>query len=199
MPTTPLRVLVAAGLLVAPSVAMAHPGHGADIDVYAGFAHPWEGIDHVLAMTAVGLFAARLGGRALWAVPAAFVALMALGGIVSASGLALPFVEAAIALSVAVFGLAIAAGLAPPVFAAMALVGVFAVFHGYAHGSEMPANGSALAYGVGFLASTAMLHGLGVGVGLAIGNFDAVAQRRAVRVCGVAIGLAGAGLMLGVI
>jgi hypothetical protein len=102
---------------------MAHPGHGAELGLAAGLAHPWSGIDHVLAMTAVGLLAARLGGRALWAVPAAFLSLMALGGIVTASGLSLPFAEVAIALSVAVFGFTIASRIAPPVLAAMALDG----------------------------------------------------------------------------
>jgi urease accessory protein len=162
-------------------------------------AHPWSGIDHVLAMTAVGLLAARLGGRALWAVPAAFLGLMALGGIVTAAGLSLPFAEVAIALSVAVFGFTIASRIAPPVLAAMALVGVFALFHGHVHVGEMPANASALAYGTGFLASTALLHGLGIGIGLVIGNADAALQRRAVRISGFAIGLVGTGLVLGVI
>jgi urease accessory protein len=198
MPRTTRLLLLATGLLIAPGVAMAHPGHGLDLGLAAGLAHPWSGIDHVLAMTAVGLLAARLGGRALWAVPAAFVGLMALGGIGSDS-LSLSFAEAAIALSVVVFGFTLASGIAPPVLAAMALVGAFAVFHGHAHASEMPANVSALAYGAGFLASTALLHGLGIGLGLVIGNGDPVLQRRAVRICGMAIGLAGTGLVLGAI
>ena len=199
MPRTAIRFVIATSLIVAPSIAMAHPGHGPELDLYAGFAHPWSGIDHVLAMTAVGLLAARLGGRALWAVPAAFVGLMALGGIMSAIGLSLPFAEVAIALSVVVFGFTIAAGVAPPVLAAMALVGVFAVFHGHAHASEMPLNGSALAYGLGFMTATALLHGLGIGLGLLIGNGDPALQRRAVRICGCAIALAGAGLVVGAI
>ena len=124
---------------------------------------------------------------------------MALGGIVSAAGLSLPFAETAIALSVMVFGFTIASWIAPPVLAAMALVGVFALFHGHAHASEMPLNASALAYGIGFVVSTAVLHGLGIGLGLVIGNGDPVLQRRAVRICGVAIGLVGTGLMLGAI
>jgi len=199
MPRTTLRVLVAAGLVVAPSLALAHPGHGAEFGLAAGLAHPWSGVDHMLAMTAVGLLAARLGGRALWAVPMAFLGLMALGAIVSAAGLSLPFAEAAIALSVAVFGFAIAARIAPPVVAAMALVGVFAVFHGHGHAGVMPANASALAYGIGFLAATAVLHGVGIGVGLVLDNVQPVLQRRAVRVCGMAIGVLGIGLVLGAI
>ena len=199
MPTTIVRLLVAAAILVAPGAALAHPGHGAELGLCAGLAHPWSGIDHVLAMTAVGLLAARLGGRALWAVPSAFVGLMALGGIVSAAGLSLPFAEAAIALSVAVFGFTIASRIAPPVLGAMALVGVFAVFHGHVHAGEMPANLSALAYGAGFLTATALLHGLGIGLGLVIGNGDPVVQRRAVRACGIAIGVVGTGLLVGVV
>jgi urease accessory protein len=199
MPRTTLRLLLAASILVAPGVAMAHPGHGAELALSAGLAHPWSGIDHVLAMTAVGLLAARLGGRALWAVPAAFLGLMALGGLVSAAGLSMPYAEAAVALSVVAFGCAIASRLAPPILAAMALVGVFALFHGHVHAGEMPANVSALAYGFGFLAATALLHGLGIGLGLVIGNGDPVLQRRAVRICGIAIGLVGTGLVLGAI
>ncbi len=199
MPKTTLRLLLAAGILAAPSIAMAHPGHGPELSLHAGLAHPWSGIDHVMAMTAVGLLAARLGGRALWAIPAAFVGLMALGGMVTAAGLSLPFAEIAIALSVAVFGFTIASRVAPPVVGAMALVGAFALFHGHAHATEMPANASALAYGMGFLGSTALLHLLGIGLGRIIGNGDPVLQRRAVRVCGLVIGLIGTGLLVGAI
>ena len=127
-----------------------------------------SGIDHLLAMTAVGLFAAHLGGRALWAVPATFVAVMALGGVSGAAGISLPFVETAIALSVVVFGLMIFSGMAPPVLAAMALVGIFAIFHGHAHGTEMPVDGSGILYGIGFMVATALLHGFGITLGLAI-------------------------------
>jgi urease accessory protein len=199
MPRTTLRLLLAAGVLVAPGVAMAHPGHGPELGLYAGLAHPWSGIDHVMAMTAVGLLAARLGGRALWAVPAAFLGLMALGGMVTAAGLSLPFAEIAIALSVAVFGFTLASGLALPVLGAMALVGAFALFHGHVHATEMPANVSALAYGMGFLGSTVLLHGLGIGLGRIIGTGDRVLQRRAVRICGLAIGLVGTGLLVGAV
>ncbi len=199
MPRMPLRLLLAAGILVAPGAAMAHPGHGMELGFSAGLAHPWSGLDHVLAMMAVGLLATRLGGRALWAVPAAFLGLMALGGVASAAGLSLPFAEVAIALSVAVFGFTIASRIAPPVLAAMALVGVFALFHGHVHADEMPANASALAYGSGFLASTALLHGLGIGLGLIVGSGDSVLQRRTVRISGLAIGLIGTGLVLGAI
>jgi urease accessory protein len=111
----------------------------------------------------------------------------------------LPFAEVAIALSVVAFGFTIASRIAPPVLAAVALVGVFALFHGHVHAGEMPANASVLAYGIGFLTATALLHGLGIGLGLVIGNGDPVVQRRAVRISGFAIGLVGTGLVLGAI
>jgi urease accessory protein len=184
-------------LLLAPSVAFAHPGHGEGGSLLAGFIHPFSGIDHLLAMTAVGLFAANLGGRALWAVPATFVAMMALGGVFGAAGVSLPFAETAIALSVLVFGFVIFSGMTPPVLAAMALVGIFAIFHGHAHGTEMPVGGSGVVYGIGFMVATTLLHGFGITLGLAIRWFDDVPRRRAMQACGVAIALIGAGLTIG--
>lgn len=199
MPGTAFRLLVTVVLLFAPSVAFAHPGHGEGGSLLAGFIHPLSGIDHLLAMTAVGLFAAHLGGRALWAVPATFVAVMALGGIFGAAGVSLPFVETVIALSVLAFGLVIFSGVTPPVLAAMALVGIFAIFHGYAHGSEMPVDGSGVVYGISFMAATALLHGFGITLGLAIRWFDEVPRRRAMQACGVAIGFIGAGLTIALV
>jgi len=197
MPRTSFRFLVTIILLLAPSVAFAHPGHGEDSSLLSGFIHPFGGIDHLLAMSAVGLFAAHLGGRALWAVPTAFVGMMVLGGAIGTAGVSLPFVETAIALSVLVFGVVILSGMAPPVTAAMALVGIFAIFHGHAHGTEMPASGSALDYGIGFVVATALLHGFGIMLGLAIGRSDEAARRYATRACGAAIALIGAGLTIG--
>ena len=168
MPRTAFRLLVTIALLLAPSVAFAHPGHGEAGSLLAGFLHPLSGLDHLLAMTAVGLFAAHLGGRALWAVPATFVAVMALGGVSGAAGISLPFVEIAIALSVVIFGLMIFSGMAPPVPAALALVGIFAIFHGHAHGTEMPVDGSGMLYGMGFMVATALLHGFGITLGLSL-------------------------------
>ena len=157
MPPTVFRLFVTIALVLAPSVAFAHPGHGGH-SLLAGFLHPFSGIDHLLAMTAVGLIAAQLGGRALWAVPTTFVAVMALGGMFGAAGLSLPFTETAIALSVLVFGLVILSGMTPPALAAMALVGVFAIFHGYAHGVEMPVDSSGMLYGGGFVAAQLRHH-----------------------------------------
>ncbi len=193
------RLIMTITLMLAPSVAFAHPGHGESGSLLAGVMHPFSGIDHLLALTAVGLIAAHLGGRALWAVPATFVAVMAVGGIFGVTGVSLPFAEIAIALSVLVFGLVILTGMSPSVLAAMALVGVFAIFHGYAHGAEMPINGSEVLYGIGFVAATALLHGFGITLGLAMRWFDEAPRRRVMQACGAMIGLIGTGLVIGLV
>ena len=167
--------LAAASLALAvsvalPTIASAHPGHEGTPGFIHGFLHPLGGLDHILAMVAVGLFAARLGGRALWLVPASFVVTMAVAGVAGMAGFALPYVEAGIALSILVLGAAIALEMTMPVAAAMGLVAFFAVFHGHAHGAEMPETMSGLAYGAGFVAATAALHALGIGLGLFIGR-----------------------------
>jgi urease accessory protein len=177
MHRTALRI-VAASLGFVPTIAFAHPGHdGASL--FSGFLHPLGGTDHIIAMVAVGLLAARLGGRALWLVPASFVATMAVAGLAGMAGAGLPYVETGIALSVVVLGLIAVLGVAMPVAVAMGLVAFFAVFHGYAHGVEMPDTASGLAYGAGFVAATALLHGVGIGLGLAIAQFGRGAARRA--------------------
>jgi urease accessory protein len=163
---TPLR-LAAAFIALAPVAASAHPGHDGGGLIH-GFMHPLGGYDHIIAMVAVGLLAARLGGRALWLVPASFVAMMTVAGLAGSTGVALPYVETGILASVVVLGAVAVFGVAMPVAAAMGLVGFFAVFHGYAHGLEMPETASALAYGAGFVAATAMLHAVGIGLGLMI-------------------------------
>ncbi len=171
MHRTALRI-AAVSLALVPTVAFAHPGHEGP-GLAAGFLHPLGGVDHIIAMVAVGLLAARLGGRALWLVPASFV------GTMTVAGLGLPYVETGIALSVVVLGAVAAFGVAMPVAAAMGLVAFFAVFHGYAHGAEMPETASGLAYGAGFVAATALLHGVGIGLGLMIGRVGRSAVRRA--------------------
>jgi urease accessory protein len=166
MHRTALRI-AAASLAFVPAAASAHPGHdGAGL--VSGFLHPLGGVDHIIAMVAVGLLAARIGGRALWLVPASFVATMAAAGLAGMAGMGLPYVETGIALSVVVLGIIGIFGVAMPVAVAMGLVAFFAVFHGYAHGAEMPETVSGLAYGAGFVAATALLHGVGIGLGLAI-------------------------------
>ena len=188
------RALLAASLALVPSLAFAHPGlPGHSHDLMSGFVHPLGGVDHVVAMVAVGLLAAQLGGRALWLVPASFVAMMAAAGLAAMNGIAVPMAEAGIALSIVVLGGAIALRVALPVAAAMAMVGFFAIFHGYAHGLETPTTASGLLYGLGFVAGTALLHGLGIAVGLATGRLDGAFGRNMVRVAGsvaVVVGLA---------
>ena len=186
------RTLLAAALVLTPSLAFAHPGlPGHAHDLATGFVHPLGGIDHVLAMVAVGLFAAQLGGRALWLVPASFVAAMAAAGLGGMSGVALPMVETGIAASIVVLGGAIALRLSMPVAAAAALAGFFAIFHGYAHGLETPETASGLMYGLGFVAATALLHGLGIGICLAVGRLDGSFGRNLVRVAGSLAAVAG--------
>ena len=160
----------ALSVMAATAPALAHTGVGAAHDLAHGVLHPLTGVDHILAMVAVGLFAAHLGGRALWLVPATFVAIMAVGGAIGMSGLPIPFVETGIALSVVALGLVLMTRIAPPVGVAMALVGLFAIFHGHAHGAETPADVGALNYALGFLAATVLLHACGVGLGVSIGR-----------------------------
>jgi urease accessory protein len=162
---------------VLPTLAFAHPGHGGGEltwDFSGGFAHPFSGWDHLLAMLAVGLWAAQLGGRARWLVPAAFISVMALGALLGHDGLTMPGIEQGIATTVFVLGLLIAASVRLPVGVGMALAGLFALFHGLAHGAEMPATAGGLAYGSGFVAATALLHLAGLGLGI-------VVMRRSVR------------------
>src|SRR5262245_41105334 len=136
----------AAAALVLPTVAFAHTGVGEASGFVHGFGHPVSGLDHILAMVMVGLFAYQLGSRALWLVPATFVLAMAAGGVLGVTGLNVPFIEMGIALSVIVLGAIVAVGVKAPVAVAMGIVGLFATFHGYAHGAEMPENAGGLAY-----------------------------------------------------
>jgi urease accessory protein len=196
---TTIRAAAAVITTLLPTAAWAHPGHGATVGFVQGFVHPVTGIDHVLAMVAVGLFAANLGGRSLWAVPLSFVLVMALGGALAVAGIVVPFVEAGIAISIIVLGLAIALRWQWPVAAAMALVGAFAIFHGHAHGAEMPVEASGLEYGLGFMLATALLHAVGIGLGLGIVRFGRASSRRAVQFGGIAVAVAGIGILTGVI
>jgi urease accessory protein len=173
-----LKLLLALTLAVTPSLAFAHLGIGDTDGIAHGFMHPVTGIDHVLAMVAVGLFAAQLGGRALWLVPLTFVAMMACGGAVGMAGLQLPYVEIGIGLSVVVLGGLVATGLNPPLAIAMALVGFFAIFHGHAHGAEMPDTASGFAYAGGFIVATALLHATGIGFGMVIGRTVPIYRRQ---------------------
>jgi len=171
-------------------LAHAHPGHdGHELtwDFATGASHPLLGLDHLLAMVAVGLWASQLGGRSRWLLPAAFVGFMALGAVAGHAGRSFPGLEQAIAASILVLGLLIAAAVRLPVSAGMAVVGAFALFHGMAHGAEMPASAGGLAYGLGFAATTALLHAVGLGLGLALKD-----RAQAVRLAGSVVALAGA-------
>jgi urease accessory protein len=197
--TLMLRLFMIIALSGISPAASAHVGVGDTSGFLHGFSHPLGGIDHILTMVAVGLFAAHLGGRALWLVPLTFVSVMALAGIVGIVGVSLPFVEIGIGLSVVVLGLAIAFQLNPPTLAAMALVGFFAIFHGHAHGSEMPESVSGLEYGIGFICATALLHAVGIGLGLAIGYAGQIYSRRIVQVGGATMAIAGVAILAGIL
>lgn len=180
--------LLLAALFSLPAIANAHTGAGPTHGFFHGFEHPIFGLDHLLAMLAIGLWAAQIGGRALWAVPLTFVATMAVGGALGMAGISLPFIEPAITLSVLLLGLMIAFAVRLPLAAATPLVAIFAIFHGHAHGAEMPADVSGLAYAAGFLAATAALHAAGIGLGIAIQQTTRAAITRA---AGAAIAVAG--------
>jgi urease accessory protein len=186
-------------LLFLSTAAQAHTGVGDTSGFAHGFLHPIGGIDHVLVMVAVGLFAVHLGGRALWLVPLAFVSMMIVGGTLGMAGMQLPLAEIGIGLSVVILGLAVAFGLNLPTVAAMAMVGLFAIFHGHAHGAEMPESTSGLEYATGFVIATATLHGCGIGIGLLLGKLSEAQGTRVSRFAGGAMALAGMAVLAGVI
>lgn len=153
-------------LCLMPSMAHAHIGMGETSGFFHGFLHPVTGLDHMLAMVAVGLWAAQQGGRNLWIVPLSFVTAMVFGGLLGMAGLPIPMIEPGIAASVLVLGLLVAFALRPPLLFCGILVGLFAILHGHAHGTEMPEAVTGLSYGMGFVLATATLHGLGIFFGL---------------------------------
>lgn len=157
-----LLALVFAAL---PATASAHTGGGQAHAFMHGLGHPISGVDHLLAMVAVGMFAVHLGGRALWLVPTTFVLMMGFGGALGLAGTAVPLVEPAIIASVVVLTLAVALRWSLPTVAATGLVGFFAIFHGHAHGTEMPVDSSGFQYAMGFMLATALLHAVGIGIG----------------------------------
>jgi len=183
--------LLLTGAAAGPAFAHLDPvAHGS---LGAGFSHPLTGADHLLAMVAVGLWASLIGGRALWAVPAAFVTAMSVGFLAALGGLGLPFVEPVIAASVVVIGLLAMVALQVPAAVGMAVVGFFALFHGYAHGLEL-GGASGLSFMAGFAAATALLHGAGVALGLGLGGR---AGRIAARIAGGLAALGGLWLVAG--
>lgn len=170
--------------------AHAHPGHVAD-SLMNGLSHPLSGLDHLLAMIAVGLWAAQLGGRARWLVPASFLTVMALGGVLGMGGLVLPFAESGVAASVLILGVLIAASARLPMTAGVTLMGAFAVCHGFAHGAEMPAAASSMSYGAGFLFASALLQLSGILLALALAHGNPRPTAPVFRLAGAALALVG--------
>ena len=160
-----MNLLLISLLIVMPEIALAHAPEGAGGGFVTGFLHPIMGVDHLVAMVAVGLWGAFLGERALWILPIVFPSIMAVGAAFGIVGLEIPLVEFVIALSGIVLGALIALRVRAPLAIAMVLVGIFAIFHGYAHGVEMPEQISAITYSAGFVIGTGLLHLAGVAIG----------------------------------
>lgn len=182
------RTVFLAALSLLAGTASAHTGEHTATGFIGGLAHPFLGLDHVLAMIAVGLWAAQQGGRARWAVPASFVGAMGLGAALAGSGWIVPHVEPGIALSVLVLGLLIATRRHASILAGMTLVAVFALFHGTAHGLEMPQTASPALYAMGFVLATVALHGVGIA--------SSLAGRYTMRVAGFGIAATGLALVM---
>lgn len=191
-----LLALAAAAL---PAVASAHPAIGEAAGFSHGFTHPISGLDHILAMVMVGVFAFQLGGRATWLVPATFVLVMALGGGLGVAGINVPFVETGIALSVVVLGAAIALNVKAPLAAALGTVGLFALFHGHAHGAEMPENVTGVAYAAGFMIATTLLHIAGLALGNIVGRAGERQGAFVTRAAGSIAAISGVGILAGLI
>ncbi|MBO9587467.1 HupE/UreJ family protein [Devosia sp.] len=188
------RITLALAITAAATLpAFAHLDPAEHGSFAAGFSHPLFGLDHILAMVAVGLWAAMQGGRAVWIVPAAFVGTMAVGFAAAIAGVPLPFVEPVILASVIFIGVAIALALPIPTGAVAAMVGFFAFFHGHAHGGELGEAG-AWQFAMGFIIATAVLHAVGIGLGLALARFGGKALS---RIAGVATALGGLWLAFG--
>jgi urease accessory protein len=192
-----LRIVIAALVAAAgagPEPALAHTGAEHALSFTSGLMHPFTGLDHMLAMVAVGLWAGLNGGRALWLWPVAFVGVMVLGGALGMTGVAVPMAEAGILASVVVLGLLVLAAARLPAAAGAILVAAFALMHGYAHGAELPSATVAASYAAGFAAATAVLHAIGIGVAHGAGSTNG---RLLVRGTGGLV--AGAGVALAVV
>ena len=188
MTRTITSVVATVALLAFPSPLAAHEG-GAAAGLLSGLLHPVSGLDHVLAMLAVGIWGAQMGPPAIWVLPVTFPMVMALGGMLSLVGVPVPGVEIGIGLSALLLGLMVALERRPDLRAAAVLVGFFAIFHGYAHGAELTEGQSGILYSIGFVVSTGTLHASGIGVGL-IHRWDR--GRRALRIAGAGIAAGGA-------
>jgi urease accessory protein len=183
-----MRGLLAAALIMLGQGAQAHLLSGEAAGFISGLQHPVSGSDHVLAMVSVGIWGAQLGEPAIWLLPVTFPVMMALGGLLGFMGVPLPGTEIGIALSMVVLGAAVMLEAKPRLPIMLAIVAFFAIFHGYAHGTELPAGDSALLYSLGFVVATGLLHI----VGIAIGEIHRWGWGKgALRIAGTAVGLAG--------
>ena len=190
------RLCLSAILLLAAAMpAYAHVGIGTTSSFMAGFMHPLSGLDHMTVMIAVGLWAALKGGKAIWAWPAAFVGVMVVGGAFGMLHMPLPFVEPGILASVVALGLLVALAVDLPVSAGVAIIALFALFHGHAHGTEVPESAGGLEYMAGFAITTALLHAVGIAAGLGLG----IRFRGLARAAGAACAAIGVGLAFGVV
>ncbi len=190
------KIFLFFSVLTLPLVVSAHDGTTLPYGSFlSGLTHPVLGLDHFLAMVSVGVLSAQIGGRAIWTVPATFVLIMAFGGLLGYIDVGLTAIEAGIAFSVLALGVAIALDKTIPLVAAMSAVGVFAVFHGYAHGAEMPAVAQPVTYALGFMTGTALLHLMGVVIGDISQHYER--GKLILRAAGVAIAGTGAFFLVG--
>ena len=199
MHRTPRRILIATAWLLtlasAAGPALAHSGDGAVGGFISGFMHPVLGWDHVIAMVAVGLWGAFLGRPAIWVLPIVFPMVMAFGGALGVAGVPLPGVEVGIAISAVALGAAVALAARPPIWVAAVVVGIFAIFHGHAHGTELPDAADPIAFSLGFVLATGLLHLGGIAFGLLV---RWPAGRVAVRSAGALIAAGGMAFLTGV-
>ena len=185
-PTTAAVAAILFGFAATP--ALAHVGTGDHISFMHGFAHPLGGFDHLAAMIAVGLWGGLAGGRRVWVWPLAFVGMMVVGGMLGRAGIELPMVEPAIELSVVVLGLLVAMMVQVPVALGAALVAVFAIFHGHAHGAEAPETGW-FGYAAGFVIATALLHTVGIGIARLMERSTGMVPVRAIGAATAVLGI----------
>jgi urease accessory protein len=188
LPTMVRRTLVGLCLLLYPLTAFAHKRGGEAIGFVSGFEHPISGLDHILAMVAVGLWGAQLGTPAIWVLPVVFPMVMALGGMMGLMGIKLPGIELCIALSAVALGFAVFREARPKLRIAAIIVGFFAIAHGHAHGTELPAGASGVLYSIGFVMATGLLHATGIGIGLV---HRWTAGRVALRLAGAIVAIGG--------
>jgi urease accessory protein len=160
-----IRLTLALGIVSSPTMAFAHTQAGEATGFLTGFMHPLTGLDHIIAMVAVGLWGAQLGSPAIWMLPVTFPIVMAFGGFLALIGVPMSGVEIGIALSGVLLGAAVMTESRPPLYVAAVLIAIFAICHGHAHGAELPPGTSGLTYSIGFVVATGLLHALGIGMG----------------------------------